>query len=349
MKIFFSGELGGRWMSGWQRYQALEDLGHQLIPFEQGDYLRRATLRKPIRVLTGKYNNEKVVGEFNRSILEAMLRAQPEVVWLEWPIILCRETLERAVEKLPESRFVSFQDDNPFGSRPEEQERWQHFLEAIPQYDLHLAKRTSDVLALRDRGAKEVRQFTHGFYAPLFRPLPIESVPSALRQPVSFVGTPLDHRVGMIAELMSRHRVQLRVYGNRWNRTLPYYQHWTCFRAEVLAEDYVKVICGSRICLGFVSSSNGDEYSMRTFEVPACRGFFLAERTASHQELYEEGKEAEFFGSTEECADKIRFYLKNDAERERIAEGGYRRCMDSDYSLRKRLANAVDQIAASRN
>jgi spore maturation protein CgeB len=83
---------------------------------------------------------------------------------------------------------------------------------------------------------------------------------------------------------------------------------------------------------------------MRTFEVPACKAFFLAERTAAHQELFEEGKEAEFFSSAEECADKVRFYLRADSERNRIAEQGYRRCLNSDYSLHSSVAKAVAQI-----
>ena len=83
---------------------------------------------------------------------------------------------------------------------------------------------------------------------------------------------------------------------------------------------------------------------MRTFEIPACRGFLLAERTPLHQELFTEGKEAEFFSSTEECADKIRFYLSHESARAQIAQRGFQRCLDSDYSLRSSMAQALEQI-----
>jgi hypothetical protein len=332
-------------MSGWQRCQALKELGHEVVPFEQGPLLARATLGKLKRLLTGRFYEERAVAQFNKTIFEALVSAEPDLAWLEWPQLVQRETLAGAVRRLPGCWLVSFQDDNPFGSRHEERERWAHFLEAVPEYDLHLVKRASDMTAMRRLGAKEVRPFMHGFYAPVFRPLRAHEVPTALRQPVSFVGSPLDHRVGVVSTLLNRHRVPLRVYGNRWNRTLPYYRHPSSFRSEVLAEDYVRVICGSQICLGFVSSSNRDEYSMRTFEIPACRGFFLAERTVTHQELFEEGKEAEFFDSPDECADKIRFYLKDETARHRIAEGGYRRCHASDYSLCARMDEALSQIS----
>jgi hypothetical protein len=321
-------------------------LGHEVVPFEQGPLLARATLRKPNRLFAGSFYDERVVAQFNQTIFEALVSAKPDLAWLEWPLLLRRETLARATQAIRGCQFVSFQDDNPFGSRSRERERWASFLEAVPEYDLHLVKRASDVRELRRLGAREVRLFMHGFYGPLFRPLPVGEVPVELTQPVSFVGSPLDHRVGLISELLNRHRAPLRVYGNRWNRTMTYYRHPGCFRPEVLAEDYVRVICGSRICLGFVSSSNRDEYSMRTFEIPACRALFLAERTSTHQELFEEGKEAEFFDSADECADKIRFYLKDKTAGQRIAEQGYRRCLDSDYSLRSRMDEALSYITA---
>ena len=85
---------------------------------------------------------------------------------------------------------------------------------------------------------------------------------------------------------------------------------------------------------------------MRTFEVPACKGFFLGERTPTHQQLFEEGKEAEFFGSVDECADKIRFYLNNEAIRNRVAEQGYQRCLNSGYSLHRSVSRALQHIQA---
>lgn len=83
---------------------------------------------------------------------------------------------------------------------------------------------------------------------------------------------------------------------------------------------------------------------MRSFEIPACRGFMLAERTPAHQALFEEGKEAEFFSSVEECADKARFYLDHPESRRAIAQAGYDRSIESDYSLRRRLRDVLQTL-----
>jgi hypothetical protein len=331
-------------MSGWQRCECLKELGHWVVPFNQDSYVNRARRRSPLLRLHLNFYDEQVVSEFNRDLLAALVATRPQVAWLEWPFLLRSETLHEAATRLPDCVLVSFQDDNPFGTRPGELNRWQHFIDAIPSYDLHFLKRRADVAEFFSRGARRTELFRHGFYERLFRPLPEASIPQEMRQQVSFVGTPLDNRAEVITELLVRHRLPLRVFGGRWNRTLIYFRRRPCFRQPVLGEDYARVICGSKICLGFVSSSNRDEYTMRTFEIPACRGFLLAERTIAHQQLFTEGQEAEYFGSTEECADKIRFYLAHESARAQIAQQGFQRSHESDYSLRSSMARAVEQI-----
>src|SRR5262249_32018444 len=123
-----------------------------------------------------------------------------------------------------------------------------------------------------------------------------------------------------------------------------YYLHKKHFREGVLGHVYANVLRESRVNLGFVSSSNLDEYTMRTFEIPACGAFMLAERTPTHLELFREGVEAEFFDSVSECAEKIRFYLRKEETRRRIADAGYRRCLADDYSLKGRMTEVLKKI-----
>ena len=73
----------------------------------------------------------------------------------------------------------------------------------------------------------------------------------------------------------------------------------------------------------------------------------LAERTDEHLELFEEGKEAEFFTSREEMLEKARYYLAHSQERQRIAAAGRERCLRSGYSYHDRLRKILTQIAGT--
>jgi spore maturation protein CgeB len=73
-------------------------------------------------------------------------------------------------------------------------------------------------------------------------------------------------------------------------------------------------------------------------EITASGSFLLAVRSEGHQTAFEEGREAEFFASAEEAADKIRFYLAHDTARERVALAGCRRAWHAGYSQEERIA-----------
>jgi spore maturation protein CgeB len=259
-------------------------------------------------------------------------------------LLLADETLLSIRERWPQSTLVCYQDDNPFGDRVSEQPIWRRFIDNIPLFDVHFVKRPSDVTEFGKRGAKRALLLSHGVYEPLFHPDPRPPAQRGPTIPVSFVGTALDHRVGCIGDLVAKHRIPVRVFGARWRRTWAGWRYPHRFSGPVYSEAYTRVVWDSKISLAFVSSSNRDEYNGRTFEIPGSGGFFLAERTPKHQELYEEGKEAEFFGSAEECASEIEFYLRNEEARRRIAVAGHERCIRSDYSLTSRMREALAQL-----
>jgi spore maturation protein CgeB len=343
MKIFYCGYLSAPWMTGWQRVQVLRELGHTVIEFLQDDYYKPSLDKTILKYVTKKYFfKQESILLFNKNFLEAISETKPEVAWIEKSLLLLPETLEQAKRILPNCIFVCFQEDDPFSPlNKSELPVWKNFIDAIPFYDIHFVWREFNVKEFIEHGAKKVSLYMHGFYSKFFHPV---SSAHDYKHDVVFVGEARNKRIKDIYNLAVKEKISVNVYGGRWNRTLVYYLKKSLFHPPAFTNEYVSLICNSKISLGFLSAANRDEFTLRSFEIPACQGFFLAERTPKHLELYEEGKEAEFFSSYEECADKIRFYLNHETERKRIAELGYQRCLNSGYSLHDRLSKALQEV-----
>src|SRR6201999_3986499 len=84
----------------------------------------------------------------------------------------------------------------------------------------------------------------------------------------------------------------------------------------------------SKVSFAPMSSStdmNRLQVKGRVFEMGMSGTMMLSQRSPDIENFYEPGKEFIAYDSIEDCADKARFYLKNEAERSRIAEAYYRR------------------------
>jgi len=71
--------------------------------------------------------------------------------------------------------------------------------------------------------------------------------------------------------------------------------------------EYRENIWKSKINLSFITRENEEDVAHKAFEIAACGGFLLALRSPGHEACFQEGKEAEYFSSLEECAAKIRY------------------------------------------
>ncbi|PDT18284.1 hypothetical protein CO670_02435 [Rhizobium sp. J15] len=75
--------------------------------------------------------------------------------------------------------------------------------------------------------------------------------------------------------------------------------------------------------------------NMRLYEATGMGALLVTDRKSNIAEIFEPGREVVCYDSAEECAELIRFYQKNDHERERIAQAGQRRTLqDHNYNIR---------------
>jgi len=336
--LVFVGDIGSAGQSSYQRMDTLRGLGANIrsmdVTLPAASFFRRNVLPRIFNLAA----DPRTVAMIDQRMGSLAEEPPPDVAWFEWPRMVSRKTLELLRSAWPKTTFVCFQDDNPFGSRRGHQCLWRRFVDNIPFYDLHFVKRPSDLANFQRAGARRAAICTTGYYEPIFE---FES-PADPQKDVLFVGTAMDHRVKFLENLVMKRGLPIDLHGGRWHRSrIPRER----LSPAIYGADYAAAIRDHKISLGFVSSSNHDEYTMRSLEIPAAGGFLLAERTPFHQKLFREGVEAEFFSSVDECAEKIHYYLGHDEERKRIAENGSRRCREGGYGWSHRLRQAWTELS----
>jgi hypothetical protein len=340
----FVGELEYATSSGVQRSWALETSGVQVTNIDATNYRSpNGRLRSACARLTKKFHLLYDQERLEANILAACAATSPEIIWFEWPRSFRPDFLQLLKSTYPASTLISFQDDNPFGARHSDAWQWRNYLRCIPLFDLHLVKRQTDLESMRDHGARHTRLWIHGVYPPLFHP-PTNRRPKIY--PVSFVGTCFDDRAEFFDFLIGHCKLPVHIFGSHWQRRSELPRAFpTLFHSEVHGAAYVDVIQQSIICLGMVSKSNHDEWSLRTYEIPGCAGMFLAQRTPTHETLYTEGKEALFFSNANECADAIRHLLLEPERADRIGSAAYARCVADNRFLNVQMSALLMELA----
>lgn len=110
--------------------------------------------------------------------------------------------------------------------------------------------------------------------------------------------------------------------------------------ADGMGPNMAKVCHASAIIFNLVRAEHGCAHSMKTFEIPACKGFMLSSRTDEQLEYFEEDKCAVYFSHADELLDKVRFYSERDTLRAKIAHAGWERAQAHTYA--HRLQKIVD-------
>jgi spore maturation protein CgeB len=123
-----------------------------------------------------------------------------------------------------------------------------------------------------------------------------------------------------------------------------------CGPSIVDANEYVKMYSRAKISLGF--STCGETHAsgerilqvrLRDFEAPMCGAFYMVEYMPELEHFFEIGKEIVCYSSAEELADKARYYLAHDGERETIRAAGLARSL-RDHTWQRRFEVAFAKM-----
>jgi hypothetical protein len=277
------------------------------------------------------------IARIRTRLIERVIQERPDVTLLYQGHYFDRETLERI---RPYTFVAGYHDDDLLGPK-KSMLRYRHLLPSLQAYDCYHIIRSVNVRELQAYGIPQVNLLLHSYRPWMHYPVLLNIEEQKWwSSDVVFVGHWEDDMRVNCLSAVARTSTKLRIFGGErhWKPALPrdVYEQIRPI-PQVFGEQYRKALCGSKIAAAFLSKWNRDDHGMRSFEIPACGVFLLSERTQLLQELFEEGKEAEYFSSPEEFLDKVKFYLEHEDTRTRIAKAGYRRVTSSGHDIYSRM------------
>jgi spore maturation protein CgeB len=212
---------------------------------------------------------------------------------------------------------------------------------ALPHYDYVFVTREVNVQEVAPLNPR-VEFFPFAYHPKIHRPV---AIPPQFESDVVFVGTWEAERCALLEQLVERIPARYAIWGSLWSNVSrrsalrPY-----IVGRDALEDDQCRALGGAKVALAFLRKKNRDDYTQRTFEIPACGGLLLAERTPRHLSFYREGIEAEFFDPNRprELNEKVRMLLSEPAHRQAVRAAGMQALARQHHTYRDRLLRLLE-------
>ena len=342
-RILYLGEAGG---TSLHRAHALRRLGHEVEILDPWSFLPKGYLADRIIGKLVYEGGAATLEYYVRPILSRTIKGRSfEIVWVNHGELLGLSSV--GLLKNVASTVINYISDDPFPSSDPAKRRFSLYRSALPAYDLAVVMREANVREAYAAGARKVLRVFMSADEVAHAPLPLTPEDrSRWESDVSFIGTWMPERGPFIARLLDS-GVPLTFFGGRWEKA----KEWPIIRTAwkgppIYGSNYLKAIQCTKVCLGLLSKGNRDLHTTRSAEIPFIGGVFCAERTKEHEAMYEDGKEAVFWSSPEECKEKIFHLLKYPEVRLRIGKAGRERCIKNgmlNEVIARQILNAVEE------
>lgn len=340
MKALYIGQLneGGTCLA---RARALESYGWEITPLNTLPYLNNGGRIR--RGLQHRLNFGPDVVRLNKDII-ALCRSTKdlEVIWLDKARWVYPETL-RALKAISKAVLVHYTPDPAFTLHSS-----RHFTDGASEYNVCTTTKEYEIATYRSNGCSNVVFNWQGIDERFIEQEECKLIDTPSRDGIVFIGHQESHYENILTEV-GKSNPSLSIWGNGWpdtKKTNPILRN-LIKGAGVWGSNYPKTLATAKIGIGLLSKYYPDDFTTRTFEVPAAGTMLLAERTASHSTIFSEGLNAEFFSTTDELNSKLAYYLKNDSARIRIAEKG-RRHVTENFTWQKVLSPTIEAILLAR-
>ena len=222
---------------------------------------------------------------------------------------------------------------------------YRHYIKSLPEYDWIFAYRPKNLTDYRKLGFNNT-SLLRSYYIKE-KNFPVSELPTEKHcHDVAFIGHfEDDGREEYIKYLMEDKGIDFHLYGTLWDRSR-YAMEIRSHFGEItpLYDNYNLALNSARIALSFLSKRNNDTYTRRCFEITAAKTFMLSQYTDDLDSMFKEGVEAEYFHDKEEMMDKIRYYLKHNDKREKIARAGHERLLRDGHEVMDRAREIIKTL-----
>jgi spore maturation protein CgeB len=288
---------------------ALERLGHQIVHFDSWDKT--------------KFTN---YAELNQALLQIVEQERPDVmltiqrdyeIWLETLQIIQSRGDVATISWTTDDSWKYWEVSRFIGTKYHAMTTT--YADCIPKYH---QDGIQNVLLTQWAANSQMLQ----------EPIPA----SECRYQVSFVGAAHGDRKQRINELKSL-GIEVTCFGHGWDN------------GSVAAEEIPRIMRESVISLNFANAYKGpNQVKARTFEVPGAGGFLITEYASGLERSYILNEEIVAFHSTEDLANKIKYFLAHPQERDSIAQAGFIRTQ-SEHTYDIRMKELLEFAIKSRD
>jgi hypothetical protein len=322
---------------------AAEDLGYEPLFVDEAPFLRpleTSLIQKAGYRLLAK--RPLTYWALNRTVLREADQFRPHRMLAVKGTYIMPAVL-RWIKGETGALLVNYATDDPFNPANATPD----LLASIPFYDLYACTKRAIMTDVARAGCPRVAYIPFAYKPAVHFPEQPsdEAEAKRFRSDVVLIGGADPDRLPYVEALARIPDLSLALYGGYWTR---YASQRRFARGFAIGRDYRLALSGAKIGLCLLRRANRDGHAMRSFEIPACGAFMLAERTEEHLDLFKEDEEAVFFSSPEEMVDKVRYYLSHDEARERIGWAGHVRIMSGGHTYQDRLREIIRLTAQTR-
>jgi spore maturation protein CgeB len=317
--------------------EAFQDLGHDAQIFDWTQWLYRTknfTLKN--RILDRLFFH-KIAKKINDSLINTLKCNDYQLLIVLKGVHVFPSTIIAAKSHV--NQVVNWNPDDFFNSLNNSK----NLLDSFSKYDCLFTPRSHLKEEYRKKGARRV-EVLNWYYLPKFQyriNVPPDQKPEYASD-LAFVGTWSKRREEIIDCLQ---QFRIKVWGTHWHRASYQFRKIIDCRPPIYMENMCKAICSTKINLNILTRENRDTTNVRNFEIPACSGFQLSERTNEILQLFEEDQEIACFETQEELISKCEYYLQHPEERHEIQQRGYRRLVTDDHTIANRARQILTALA----